>query len=78
MIAITILLPYMQAIEVISSLLSNMLHASHLGDNRTRAELITPRACARGKVFGRVIVVVAVVDTKIAKSGDLGIYLTKL
>ena len=37
----------------------------------------TPRACARGKVIGRivivvVVVVVIVVDTKIAKSGDLG------
>ena len=28
-----------------------------------------PRTCARGKVIGRVVVVV---DTKIAKSGDLG------
>ena len=33
--------------------------------------LITPRACARGKVISLVIVVV-VVDTKIAKSGGLG------
>ena len=35
--------------------------------------IITTRACARGKVIGRVIViVVVVVDTKIIKSGDLG------
>ena len=33
----------------------------------------TPRACAKGKVIGCVNVVV-VVDTKIAKSGDLGIW----
>ena len=34
-------------------------------------EIITPRACARGKMIGYVVVVI-VVDTKIAKSGDLG------
>ena len=31
--------------------------------------VVTPRACAKGKVIGLVVVVV---DTKIAKSGDLG------
>ena len=34
-------------------------------------KIITPRTCARGKMIGYVVVVV-VVDTKIAKSGDLG------
>ena len=34
--------------------------------------IITPRAYARGKVIGLVVVVVAVVDTKIAKSDGLG------
>ena len=36
--------------------------------------LITPRACARGKVIGRVVVVVVVVvvSRKIAISGGLG------
>ena len=34
--------------------------------------VITPRACARGKVIGRVVVVVVVVSTKIAISRDLG------
>ena len=34
------------------------------------AIIIIPRACARGKVIG--LVVVVVVDTKIAKSGHLG------
>ena len=40
--------------------------------------LITPRACARGKVIGHVgvvivviIIIIVVVNTKIAKSGDL-------
>ena len=37
-------------------------------------DLITLHACARGKVIGRVIVIIVVVmDTKITKSGDLGI-----
>ena len=38
--------------------------------------IITLRACARGKVIGCVIVVVVIVavDTKITKSGDLGIW----
>ena len=36
------------------------------------AKLITPRACARGKVIGRVVVViVVVVSTKIAISRDV-------
>ena len=35
--------------------------------------LITPRACARGKVIGCVVVVVVVVSTKIAISRDIGI-----
>ena len=40
-------------------------------------DIITPHACARGKVIDRIVVVVVVVvvivvDTKIAKSGDLG------
>ena len=40
--------------------------------------IITPRACARGKVIGRVvvvvvIVVVVVVSTKIAISRDIGV-----
>ena len=40
--------------------------------------IIPPRACARGKVIvlsiiGCVVVIIVVVDTKIAKSGDLGI-----
>ena len=36
--------------------------------------IITLRACARGKAIGSVIVVVfvVIVDTKIAKSRDLG------
>ena len=33
---------------------------------------ITPRACARGKVIGRVVVVVVVVSTKIVISQCLG------
>ena len=41
--------------------------------NTFYSPLITPCACARGKVIGRVVVVVVVIiDTKIAKSGDLG------
>ena len=45
--------------------------------------IITPRACARGKVIGCVvvvvvvIVVVVVVSTKIAISRDVGIYATR-
>ena len=37
--------------------------------------IITPRACARGKVIGRVVVVVVVVvvSTKIAISRDVGV-----
>ena len=36
--------------------------------------VVTPRACARGKVIGRVVVVVVVVmSTKIAISRDVGI-----
>ena len=35
--------------------------------------IITPRACARGKVIGRVVVVVVVVSTKIAIFRDTGI-----
>ena len=38
--------------------------------------VITPHACARGKVIGYVIVVV--MDTKIAKSGDLARHLSEL
>ena len=39
--------------------------------------IITPRACARGKAIGRVIVVVVVVvSTKIAISRDVGVYAT--
>ena len=34
--------------------------------------VITPRACARGKVIGR-----RVVSTKIARSGDLGVWATR-
>ena len=34
-------------------------------------DIIILSACARGKVIGRVVVVL-VVDTKTAKSGDLG------
>ena len=34
---------------------------------------VTPRACARGKVIGRVVVVIVVVSTKIAISRDVGI-----
>ena len=33
--------------------------------------IFTPRACAKGKVISRVVIVV-IMDTKIAKSGDLG------
>ena len=36
-------------------------------------EVITPRACARGKVIGRVVVVVVVVVVH-EKLSDLGIY----
>ena len=38
--------------------------------------IFTPRACARGKVIGSVVIVVVVVvivHTKIAKSRDIGI-----
>ena len=37
-------------------------------------DVITPRTCARGEVIGRVVIVVVIVvmDTKIAKSGDPG------
>ena len=35
--------------------------------------IITPRACARGKIIGCVVVVVVVVSTKIAISRDVGI-----
>ena len=34
------------------------------------SDIVTPCACARGKVISRVVVVA--VDTKITKSGDLG------
>ena len=37
-----------------------------------RQRIITPRACARGKVIGRVVVVVVVVSRKIAISRGLG------
>ena len=37
--------------------------------------VITPCACARGKVISHVVVVV-VVDTKVFKSGDLGTWLS--
>ena len=35
--------------------------------------IFTPRACARGKVIGCVVVVVVVVSTKIAISRDVGV-----
>ena len=35
--------------------------------------IITPHACARGKVIGRIVVVVVVVTTKIAISRDVGV-----
>ena len=35
--------------------------------------VITPCTCARGKVLGRVVVVVVVVSTKIAISRDIGV-----
>ena len=38
--------------------------------------IITPRACARGKVIGRVVVVV-VVSTKIAISRDIDVQATR-
>ena len=41
---------------------NNIMHHAHMN-----ARIITPRACARGKVIGRVIVV-DVVSTKIAIS----------
>ena len=37
-------------------------------------EVVTPRACARGKVISLSSVVVVVVGTKIARSRDLGVY----
>ena len=42
-------------------------------------EIITPRACARGKVIGRVVVVVVVmvVSTKIAISRDVDVKATR-
>ena len=40
--------------------------------NTFYSPLITPCACARGKVISRVVIVVVIIDTKIAKSGDLG------
>ena len=39
--------------------------------------IITPCACARGKVIGRVVIVVVVVVTKIAISRCLGTYATR-
>ena len=42
------------------------------GKCSTRA-LVTPRACARGKVIGRVVVVVVVVSIKFAISRDIGV-----
>ena len=39
----------------------------------TSDDVITPRACARGKVIGCVVVVVVVVSTKIAISQDVDI-----
>ena len=37
-------------------------------------DVITPRTCVRGEVISRVVIIVVVVvmDIKIAKSGDLG------
>ena len=40
---------------------------------RLTKEIFTPRACARGKVIGCVVVVVVVVSTKIAISRDIGV-----
>ena len=38
-----------------------------------QSEIFTLHTCARGKVIGHVVIVVVIVmDTKIAKSGDLG------
>ena len=34
--------------------------------------VVTPRTCARGKVIGRVVIVVIIVHKKIARSWDLG------
>ena len=53
-----------------TSLIHNILF--HIAIPTLCTSLITLRACTRGKVIGRVIVVVVVADTKITKSGDLG------
>ena len=52
----------------------------HVGYVLYRAVIITPRACARGKVIGRVVVVVIIVVYAVVvvvvvhkKSPDLGI-----
>ena len=47
------------------------LLCSYWGD-MVKYHFITPRACARGKVIGRIVVVV-VVSTKIAISRDIGV-----
>ena len=39
--------------------------------------LITPRACARGKVMGRVVVIVVVMSTKIAIPRDVDVQATR-
>ena len=51
-------------------LFSNLLHFAqlHFAHYFLFSIVITPRACARGKVIGRVVVVVVVVSTKIAIS----------
>ena len=53
---------------------SGILHAS-IKNPVVHVHIITPRACARGKVIGRVVVVVVVVviSTKIAISRDIAI-----
>ena len=38
----------------------------------TCMHIFTPRTCARDKIISRVVIVTVVVDTKVAKSGDLG------
>ena len=54
-----------------------LLHKYIYSHDFSNFNIVTPRACTRGKVIGRVVVVVVVVvvviSTKIAISRDIGV-----
>ena len=66
-----------QMLDIHSTIAMQLLTCAYRVFDKANARkvrsLITPRACARGKVIGRVVVVVVVVSTKIAISQDVDV-----